>query len=84
VSVASPCKQICAIDEATGWCTGCQRTIAEIAAWGALDDDAKRAVWAVLPSRGRNDVILNEANDPGVDIEILRSAQDDAGGRSTP
>ena len=51
MSVSSPCTQICAIDEATGWCTGCKRTIAEIAAWGVLDDDAKRAVWAALPSR---------------------------------
>jgi predicted Fe-S protein YdhL (DUF1289 family) len=39
------------MDEATGWCRGCARTIDEIAAWGTLDDDAKRAVWARLQQR---------------------------------
>ncbi len=53
--VASPCTQVCAIAEATGRCAGCQRTLAEIASWGALDDDAKRAVLALLPARRRGD-----------------------------
>jgi hypothetical protein len=30
---------------------GCLRTIDEIAAWGSLDDAAKRAVWKRLPVR---------------------------------
>ena len=42
---------MCTIDPATGWCTGCLRTIDEIAAWGSLDDRAKRAVWKLLPER---------------------------------
>ena len=84
MTVPSPCNQVCTIDAATGWCDGCKRTIDEIAAWGALDDDAKRAVWAALPTRRRrNDVILSEAKDPGAGVGILRFAQDDAGGRST-
>ena len=28
----------------TGLCVGCLRTLDEIAAWGVLDDEAKRAV----------------------------------------
>jgi predicted Fe-S protein YdhL (DUF1289 family) len=39
------------MDAATGWCEGCLRTIDEIAAWGQLDDDAKRAVRAELRQR---------------------------------
>lgn len=39
------------MDPATGWCEGCLRTIDEIIAWGSLDDDAKRRVWALLPAR---------------------------------
>jgi predicted Fe-S protein YdhL (DUF1289 family) len=42
---------VCTIDPATGWCAGCLRTIDEIAAWGSLDDRAKRAVWKLLPAR---------------------------------
>ncbi len=78
MSVPSPCNEICTIDEKTGWCAGCMRSIDEIAAWSALADDARRAVWAALPlRRGRTDVILNEAKDPGAGIEIPGSAQDD-------
>ena len=55
MTVPSPCTQICTIDEKAGWCAGCKRTIDEIAAWGALDDDAKRAVWAALPARRDRD-----------------------------
>jgi predicted Fe-S protein YdhL (DUF1289 family) len=51
MSIASPCISVCRLDSPTGWCTGCARTIAEIAAWGGLDDAGKRAVWALLPAR---------------------------------
>ena len=49
--VPSPCTRVCSIDAATGWCTGCLRTIDEIAAWGSLDDVARRTVWDRLPAR---------------------------------
>ncbi len=49
--VPSPCISVCRMDDASGWCLGCARTIDEIAAWGVLDDDEKRAVWAQLPAR---------------------------------
>ena len=51
MAVPSPCTQVCAIDAGTGWCAGCMRTVDEIAAWGSLDDDGKRAVWQQLPAR---------------------------------
>ena len=49
--VPSPCIQVCQIDAASAWCEGCQRSLDEIAAWSALDDAAKRAVWAQLEPR---------------------------------
>jgi uncharacterized protein len=49
--VASPCISVCRIDEATGWCAGCLRTLDEIAAWGSLDDDDRRAVWTEIARR---------------------------------
>jgi predicted Fe-S protein YdhL (DUF1289 family) len=37
--------------ERSGHCVGCGRTLDEIALWTVLDDDDKRAVWALLPVR---------------------------------
>ena len=51
VSVESPCKNICQMHEPSGHCIGCGRTLDEIALWSVLDDDDKRAVWALLPDR---------------------------------
>ena len=48
---ASPCVNVCQMDEASGWCRGCLRTIDEIAFWSVLDDDDKHAVVAELPER---------------------------------
>ena len=50
-AVASPCTGVCAIEPATGWCRGCLRTIDEIAAWGALDEGARREIRARLRAR---------------------------------
>ncbi len=50
-AVPSPCTDVCRIDAASGWCDGCMRTLDEIATWGSLDDDDKRAVWRQLPVR---------------------------------
>lgn len=50
-SVPSPCINVCRMDAATGWCEGCRRTLAEIAAWGSLSDEDKRRVWQALPAR---------------------------------
>ena len=49
--VASPCISICRMDEASGLCQGCHRTIDEIAVWSLLDDAEKLAVIALLPRR---------------------------------
>lgn len=49
--VPSPCVDICRMDEASGLCEGCARTIDEIAGWSQLDAHGKRAVIALLPAR---------------------------------
>lgn len=49
--VPSPCIGVCRMDERSGWCTGCLRTIDEIAAWSTMGPQDKRAVWALLESR---------------------------------
>ena len=47
----SPCVKICSIDPATKRCTGCLRTLEEIAAWSRMDDAGKRDVWALIEQR---------------------------------
>jgi len=48
---ASPCINVCQMDDALGLCKGCLRTIDEIANWSAMSDDAKRVVLAKLLTR---------------------------------
>ena len=50
---ASPCINVCRIDEATGFCVGCLRTIDEIAGWSAFDDAQRRDVWSRIAARAR-------------------------------
>jgi len=50
-TTASPCISICRMDEATGWCEGCLRTIDEIAVWSLLDDGERQQVNAQLGQR---------------------------------
>ena len=49
--IVSPCTSVCRMDDASGLCVGCARTLDEIASWSVLDDDARRAIMAALPSR---------------------------------
>ncbi|MDQ2962188.1 MAG: DUF1289 domain-containing protein [Pseudomonadota bacterium] len=49
--VPSPCVSICVIDEPTGLCAGCYRTLDEIAGWIGLSAGERRAVVASLASR---------------------------------
>lgn len=37
----SPCRGICVSDTATGWCTGCGRTLHERKYWHKLDEQTQ-------------------------------------------
>ena len=50
-AVASPCINVCRMDEASGLCAGCLRTLDEIACWSLLDDDDRRLICAQLAAR---------------------------------
>lgn len=50
-AVPSPCVDVCRIDDATGLCAGCLRTLDEIAVWSMLDDATKREVLAAIAQR---------------------------------
>lgn len=50
-AVPSPCISVCRIEAASGLCEGCLRTLDEIAGWGSMNDDARRAVWQAIDER---------------------------------
>jgi predicted Fe-S protein YdhL (DUF1289 family) len=50
-AVASPCVNVCKMNEVTGVCDGCRRNLEEIASWSAYSDAQKRAVLERLPAR---------------------------------
>ena len=64
--VASPCINVCRMNEASGLCEGCLRSLDEIAFWSVLDDDDKRAVWALLPARRAQHPATLPADDAGM------------------
>lgn len=54
----SPCIQVCRIDESTGLCEGCLRTLAEISCWWSLNAKDRAEVRELIEFRkqllGRN------------------------------
>lgn len=50
-AVPSPCTKVCRIDTASGYCLGCRRTLAEIAAWSSASDHDKQIILTALPQR---------------------------------
>jgi len=50
-TIASPCIGICKMDDFTGLCIGCLRTLDEIASWGRAGDAAKIAILAAVEKR---------------------------------
>ena len=49
--LASPCIKVCVIDAGSQLCTGCSRTLREIASWGSMTDETRDAIMAQLPAR---------------------------------
>ncbi|PPC81944.1 MAG: DUF1289 domain-containing protein [Methylotenera sp.] len=49
--VQSPCIGVCSIDETTGFCHGCYRTIAEIKGWWDMQPAEQQSLLSVLETR---------------------------------
>ncbi|MBL8565774.1 MAG: DUF1289 domain-containing protein [Hyphomicrobiaceae bacterium] len=47
----SPCVDICTMDQASGLCVGCGRTLDEIAGWSRLGDAERRRIMSGLARR---------------------------------
>lgn len=49
--VPSPCINVCKMDERSGLCQGCLRTLDEIAGWGRADDATRLNILAIVAKR---------------------------------
>lgn len=49
--VPSPCINVCKMDEASGLCLGCFRTLGEIAGWAGRSDTERLAILAAVARR---------------------------------
>ncbi len=49
--VESPCIKICVVHPETRLCTGCNRSIDEIARWSSMPAQERASILADLPSR---------------------------------
>ncbi|MHA7773088.1 DUF1289 domain-containing protein [Roseibium sp. M-1] len=51
----SPCINICQIDQESGLCTGCLRTLDEIACWSSYTEQKRNEILASLSQRRQPD-----------------------------
>ena len=49
--VKSPCIGVCAVDEESGLCQGCYRTIDEIKGWWDMSQDEQKKLLVLLEER---------------------------------
>ncbi len=49
--IDSPCIQVCVVHPTERICTGCYRTIDEIAQWSRMTAQARQEIMAELPAR---------------------------------
>ena len=49
--IETPCVQVCEIEDTSGLCKGCNRTLAEVAVWGTLTAAMRRQIIEQLPRR---------------------------------
>jgi hypothetical protein len=47
----TPCEKICIVDEPSGLCRGCGRSLDEITRWTAYSDAERARIMAELPPR---------------------------------
>jgi predicted Fe-S protein YdhL (DUF1289 family) len=50
-TIETPCEQICILDQPTGLCRGCGRSLIEIEHWTSYSDAERSRVLAQLPNR---------------------------------
>ena len=56
--IQSPCIKVCVMNPAAGICSGCGRTLDEIARWGMMSDAERARVMQELPQRLKNKIVI--------------------------
>ena len=49
--IVTPCIKVCVVDDESGLCLGCLRTLEEIAAWTRFSDTQRAEILGELPGR---------------------------------
>ena len=65
--MSSPCIGICRIDDFSGMCEGCGRTMEEISGWPSASEAEKQTTLAIVDERiadGRHVPVPAEADKP--------------------
>ncbi|MBL8459982.1 MAG: DUF1289 domain-containing protein [Zoogloea sp.] len=51
MSIPSPCINVCHMNQASGYCEGCYRSIPEITEWSRASDARKQAILGEVAAR---------------------------------
>ena len=49
--IETPCIKVCTLDSKTLLCTGCGRSLEEIARWGSMSEAERQAIMRTLAAR---------------------------------
>jgi predicted Fe-S protein YdhL (DUF1289 family) len=58
--IESPCIGVCSVDDATGYCYGCYRTIDEIKTWWDMSQAEQKNLLSVLEERQLQSVSFDD------------------------
>lgn len=57
----TPCNKVCVIDEESGLCKGCLRTLEEIGRWGQMSEAEREEVFSRLEKRKQENPVRDPA-----------------------
>lgn len=58
--IQSPCIGVCSMDDASGYCYGCYRTIEEIKGWWGMSQSEQKTLLSVLDARQNQSVSFDD------------------------
>jgi len=50
-AIESHCVRDCRVDQVTGFCVGCYRTLTEISYWASYTDEQRRRIMSFIETR---------------------------------